>query len=58
MAHNLDRPPLWPLVLSFIGPAVLVAAFARHDPPGVYAAGAIVTVVGWSQLAHWLQRFR
>ena len=58
MAHPLDRPPLWPFVLSFIGPAVLVSAFARHDPPGVYAAGAIVTVVGWSQLAQWLLRPR
>jgi hypothetical protein len=58
MAHHLDRPPLRPVVLSFIGPAVLVSAFARHDPPGVYAAGIIVTLVGWSQVANWLQRFR
>ena len=58
MAHHLDKLPFWPMVLTLIGPAVLVSAFARHDLPGVYAAGVIVTLIGWSQLAHWLKRFR
>jgi hypothetical protein len=50
--------PLWPIVLSVLGPGMLVSAIARHDSLGVYAAGAVVTLIGWSQLVHWLQRHR
>src|SRR3982074_986609 len=42
-----ERPvhdfPLWPMVLSVLGPGILVSAIARHDSLGVYAAGVVVT---------------
>ncbi len=50
--------PLWPIVLSVLGPGMLVSAIARHDSAGVYAAGVVVTLIGWSQLFQWLQRHR
>src|SRR3979490_3444107 len=57
-----ERPvhdfPLWPMVLSVLGPGILVSAIARHDSLGVYAAGVVVTLIGWSQLFPWLQRHR
>jgi hypothetical protein len=47
--------PLWPMVLSVLGPGILVSAIARHDSLGVYAAGVVVTLIGWPQLVRWLQ---
>ena len=47
-----------PMVLSVLGPGILVSAIARHDSLGVYAAGVVVTLIGWSQLVRWLQRHR
>jgi hypothetical protein len=41
-----------------LGPGILVSAIARHDSLGVYAAGVVVTLIGWSQLVRWLQRHR
>jgi hypothetical protein len=37
---------------------ILVSAIARHDSLGEYAAGVVVTLIGWSQLVRWLQRHR
>src|ERR1700745_4151996 len=54
----LDRFPFWPSLLSVLGPATLVAAFTRGDGVGAYAAGIIVTLIGWSQLARWYREHR
>ena len=54
----LNRFPFWPSLLSVLGPATLVAAFTRGDGVGAYAAGIIVTLIGWSQLDHWYREHR
>lgn len=54
----LNGFPFWPSLLSVLGPAILVAALTRRDGVGVYAAGIIVTLIGWSQLACWFHQRR
>jgi hypothetical protein len=56
--NSVNEPPWWPLVFSFLGPAVLISAMLRKDGFGVYAAGGVVTLVGWSQLIWWFMKVK
>ena len=47
--------PLWPAILSLLGPVVLISAIVKNDGLAVYVAGVIVTILGWSQLIPWLR---
>ena len=56
--NSPNETPFWPLVFSVLGPFVLISAILRNDGFGVYAAGGIITLVGWSQLILWFMKFR
>ena len=58
MNEPIHEFPFWPIALSVLDPGMLVSAIAKHDSLGVFAVGVVVTLIGWSQLVHWLRRQR